>query len=302
MPWIIGLGASQPYSREKFQEMLWERFRGLSGIFPEFLPESPSRTGGMAHLCSFCQAHNPVLVDTLVALNRRLWIENRSIQKWSGVAPASQTKERSVHELFTGAFRNKTSMWIVLVFLKEKHQNSQKMGEIHELFFVSTLSLVWFAGANAEMSDLNRAIPRLRLHIDRLRFGLVILSRFSATLLYRTATPLMFVLLAVLISAIPRPRLPNDQKNLISLEIFNLDRNFWSHSKISNSTSRFPHKNRAAVGGSLENFILARSFQSRSISRNVLIFGPSGSPTILGIVPSAIRDSMPLRCQPLKNC
>ena len=28
----------------------------------------------------------------------------------SGVAPANQTKERSVHELFTGAFRNKSSM------------------------------------------------------------------------------------------------------------------------------------------------------------------------------------------------
>ena len=50
MPWIIGFGASQPYSRGKFQETLWERFRSLSGIFPEFLPESPSRTGGVAHL------------------------------------------------------------------------------------------------------------------------------------------------------------------------------------------------------------------------------------------------------------
>ena len=50
MPWIIGLGASQPYSRGKFQETLWERFWGLSGIFPAFLPESPSRTGGMAQL------------------------------------------------------------------------------------------------------------------------------------------------------------------------------------------------------------------------------------------------------------
>ena len=28
----------------------------------------------------------------------------------SGVAPANQTEERSVHELFTGAFRNKSSM------------------------------------------------------------------------------------------------------------------------------------------------------------------------------------------------
>ena len=28
MPWIIGFGASQPYSRREFQETLWERFRG----------------------------------------------------------------------------------------------------------------------------------------------------------------------------------------------------------------------------------------------------------------------------------
>ena len=49
MPLIKGFGASQPYSRGKFQETLSERFRDLSGIFPEFLPESPSRTGGVAH-------------------------------------------------------------------------------------------------------------------------------------------------------------------------------------------------------------------------------------------------------------
>ena len=52
MPWIIGFGASQPYSRREFQETLWERFRGLSGVFPEFLPEGASRTGGMAQLKS----------------------------------------------------------------------------------------------------------------------------------------------------------------------------------------------------------------------------------------------------------
>ena len=34
-------------------------------------------------------------------------------------------------------------------FPKEKHQNSQKMGEIHELF-VLALFLVWFAGATPE--------------------------------------------------------------------------------------------------------------------------------------------------------
>ena len=45
MPLIIGFGGSQPYSRREFQETLWERFRGLSGIYPELLPESPSRTG-----------------------------------------------------------------------------------------------------------------------------------------------------------------------------------------------------------------------------------------------------------------
>ena len=46
----------------------------------------------------------------------------------SGVAPANQTKERSVHELFTGAFRNKSSMWIVLVFLRKNtriHKNGR---------------------------------------------------------------------------------------------------------------------------------------------------------------------------------
>ena len=46
MPWSIGFGASQPYSQGNSKETLWERFQGLSGI----LPESPSRTGGMAHL------------------------------------------------------------------------------------------------------------------------------------------------------------------------------------------------------------------------------------------------------------
>ena len=35
-------------SRGKTLEKLWERFRGLSGIFPEFPLESPSRTGGVA--------------------------------------------------------------------------------------------------------------------------------------------------------------------------------------------------------------------------------------------------------------
>ena len=45
----------------------------------------------------------------------------------SGVAPANQTKERPVHELFAGAFRNKSSICeFRACFPKEKHQNSQK--------------------------------------------------------------------------------------------------------------------------------------------------------------------------------
>ena len=51
---------------------------------------------------------------------------------------------------------------------------------------------------------------------------------------------------------------------MISLENFNLD------------VSISPQKNTIAVGGSLENFILDRNFQSRSKSRIFLIFGPSG--------------------------
>ena len=68
----------------------------------------------------------------------------------SGVTPANQTKERSVHEFFTGAFRNKSSMWIVLVFLR-KNTRIHKMSEIHELF-VLALSLVWFARATSDFS------------------------------------------------------------------------------------------------------------------------------------------------------
>ena len=45
MPWIIGFGASQPYSRREFQETLWERFRGLSGVSPEFFRKVPAVLG-----------------------------------------------------------------------------------------------------------------------------------------------------------------------------------------------------------------------------------------------------------------
>ena len=66
------------------------------------------------------------------------------------------------------------------------------------------------------------------------------------------------------------PRGPNNQKN------FNLAQNLHSRSKFlilleifNLGVSISPPKNRAAVGGSLENFILARNFQSRSKSRLV---------------------------------
>ena len=49
------------------------------------------------------------------------------------------------------------------------------------------------------------------------------------------------------------PRGPDDQRNLISLEIFNLDRIFDLARKFQSRRREFPTKNRAAVGGSLEN-------------------------------------------------
>ena len=59
-----------------------------------------------------------------------------------------------------------------------------------------------------------------------------------------------------------------------------------------------PTKNRAAVGGSLEDFILARNFQSHSRSRIFLIFGPYGvgpcSPFFLWNLASAL-DSWALK-------
>ena len=42
MPRVIGLGDAQPYSRGELQEKL---YKSASGVFPEFPPESPSRTG-----------------------------------------------------------------------------------------------------------------------------------------------------------------------------------------------------------------------------------------------------------------
>ena len=69
------------------------------------------------------------------------------------MAPANETKERSVHELFAGIPEQKFNVNRPC-FPKEKHQNSQKNGrEIHALFAFA-LSLVWFAGATPESSVL----------------------------------------------------------------------------------------------------------------------------------------------------
>ena len=45
MPWIIGFGTSQPYSRGEFQETLWERFRGLPEFFRNFFRKVPAVLG-----------------------------------------------------------------------------------------------------------------------------------------------------------------------------------------------------------------------------------------------------------------
>ena len=57
------------------------------------------------------------------------------------MAPANQTKERSVHELFAGAFRNKKFNVNRACFPKEKHQNSQKWAKFMNFSFWPFL---WF--------------------------------------------------------------------------------------------------------------------------------------------------------------
>ena len=64
------------------------------------------------------------------------------------MAPANQTKERSVHELRRGISEQKFNVNRAC-FPEEKHQNSQRRAKFHELF-VLALSLVWFAGATPE--------------------------------------------------------------------------------------------------------------------------------------------------------
>ena len=73
---------------------------------------------------------------------------------WIRSGPANQTKERSVHKFLAGAFRNKSSMWIVLVFLR-KNTRIHKNGR-NSWTFVLALSLVWFAGATPDWRRKNR--------------------------------------------------------------------------------------------------------------------------------------------------
>ena len=65
-------------------------------------------------------------------------------------------------------------------FPKGKHQNSQKMGEIHELF-VLALSLVWFAGATATKEYLHRSGTKIR--VFRVAFGRLASHPFSLVFL-----------------------------------------------------------------------------------------------------------------------
>ena len=96
-------------------------------FFPALIPSKPLVWGhnkGVARLFRFVP-----ISSSSSGLFRFFW--NTRICSdllWSGVAPANQTKERSVHEFFAGAFRNKNSMWIVLVFLRKNtriHKNGR---------------------------------------------------------------------------------------------------------------------------------------------------------------------------------
>ena len=76
------------------------------------------RIRGAQHLSKHWETSRqilPKLAKSLTILGPPDWLPKKHLLE---VAPANQTKERSVHELFTGAFWNKSSMWIVLVFLR----------------------------------------------------------------------------------------------------------------------------------------------------------------------------------------
>ena len=94
---------------------------GRSGFQPtvENLPEGCHESGGFFRwifaLDLFghkMQKKNPPKKSAGKSGSRKQKIRPRglSLQILSGVAPANQTKERSVHELFAGTFRNKSSI------------------------------------------------------------------------------------------------------------------------------------------------------------------------------------------------
>ena len=107
-----------------------------------------SRQGAVVAACwqlasnVWVTAESPLASEPLKGLADQVAGELQTGRIWlqSGVAPAKQTKERSVHELFAGAFRNKSSMWIVLVS-QGKHQNSQKWAKFMNF---SVWPFLWF--------------------------------------------------------------------------------------------------------------------------------------------------------------
>ena len=103
------------------------------------LPEGFSYTS--IFLTSFCASFSSPFFGSKHPSRDLIFSGQILAKEMSGVAPANQTKERSVHELFAGAFRNKSSMWIVLVFQRKKHQNSQKWAKFMNF---SSWPFFWF--------------------------------------------------------------------------------------------------------------------------------------------------------------
>ena len=80
---------------------------------PEKFPKRFSFGGGRVRFFLLCIPFllaSPPINDLLRNHLRRVSKNGFQGAILSGVAPANQTKERSVHELFAGAFRNKSSM------------------------------------------------------------------------------------------------------------------------------------------------------------------------------------------------
>ena len=101
--------------------------RGVSSLFPSFIFLSGVLLGSMASQSTCLQStylgnarfFTRVLFTTLVPLYpppsqpAKRWISSLKNEE----SPRqTKTKERPVHELFLGANRNKSSMWIALVF------------------------------------------------------------------------------------------------------------------------------------------------------------------------------------------